>query len=90
MTAAHKSECPAATGQNAEKSTNTREFTPDQKRIASLRARAALAGVVMHGIEGDFGDIIFIFSRWAMTRQLDSIEAAERWLDGVTGAAHDR
>ncbi|MDO8262192.1 MAG: hypothetical protein Q7T21_03095 [Gallionella sp.] len=88
MIAAQKSECPAATGQNAEKSTNTREFTPDQKRLATLRARAAMAGVVLHAIEGDCGEMIYIFSRWSMTRQLESIESAERWLDGVTGVKH--
>lgn len=60
----------------------------DKKRLANLRARAALVGVVLHALESDYGEMVYIFSRWAMTRQLDSIEAAERWLDGVTGVNH--
>ena len=55
------------------------------KRVSTLRARAALAGVVIHVIEGDSGETLYIFSRWELCRQLDSIEAAERWLDAMTG-----
>lgn len=74
------------TSEAAQQTTHA-EFTPE-KRLSNLRARAALDGVVLHAIEGDFGATIFIFSKWAMTRQLDSIEAAERWLAGVTGVNH--
>ena len=61
------------------------QFTPLQARIANLRTRAALAKTVLHVIESD-GATIFIFSRWGMCRQVETIDAAERWLDGVTGA----
>lgn len=52
------------------------------KRVFTLRARAALAGVVLHVIEGEN---LYIFNRWALCRQLESIESAERWLDAVLG-----
>lgn len=55
------------------------------KRVSTLRAKAALAGVVIHVIEGDSGETLYIFSRWELCRQLDSIESAERWLDAMTG-----
>lgn len=55
------------------------------KRFATLRARAALSGVTLYAIEGDFGKTIYVVSRWALTKQLDSMDAAEAWLDQVTG-----
>ncbi|MCB2001695.1 MAG: hypothetical protein KDH18_03345 [Rhodoferax sp.] len=30
---------------------------------------------------------VYIVSRWAMCRQLDSLEAVEQWLEMVTGKA---
>lgn len=77
---------PGGNRANADQNTiNAADFTPDQKRLATLRARAALAGVVLHDIEGDFGKTIYIVSRWALTRELDSLDAAEAWLKKVTG-----
>jgi hypothetical protein len=70
---------------NAEKYATTRNCE-HIKRISTLRARAALHGVVVNVIEDDRGGALYIFSRWALCRQLDSIDAAERWLDAVVGA----
>jgi hypothetical protein len=85
MTAAHKSESPAATGLCADQNTHATDFTPDQKRLATLRAKAALTGHVLHAIEGDNGQTLYIFSKWAQVRQLENIERAETWLAHVTG-----
>ena len=61
--------------------------TADQhrKRVATAQARAALAGVVLHDIEGDDGRPLYIASRWALTRSFSEIEDVERWLDHVCG-----
>lgn len=69
-----------------QKTIHAADFTPDQKRLATLSARAALAGVVLYIIEGDFGKTVYIVSRWNLTRQLDSLDAVQAWLDQVTGA----
>lgn len=69
--------------------TTQREFTPDQKRVATLRARAAEAGVQLHVFDDeDTGKTFYLVSRWNMTRQLESIDAAEAWFDLVTGVKH--
>ena len=61
---------------------------PDyQKRLATLRARAALAGVTLHAIDNDYGKIIYIVSKWAMTRELPDLDSLESWLRRVGGAA---
>ena len=63
-----------------------RQFTPDQQRLATLRARAAMANVQFHCFDDECtGATIYVVSRWAMTRQLESLDAAEKWLDLVTG-----
>ena len=59
--------------------------TVDRKRLATLCARAALAGVTLHHIEGDFVPSVFVVSRWALTREFTDLDAVERWLDLVTG-----
>lgn len=60
----------------------------EAKRLATLAARAALRGVVVHEIQGDFGPQI-IASRWALTRSFDGparLDAIEGWLDRVDRA----
>ncbi len=57
----------------------------EQKRLATLTARAALAGVILHHTEGDFVPHLFIVSRWALTREFTDLDAVDRWLDLVTG-----
>lgn len=62
-------------------------LTPaEQKRLTTLTARAALAGVILHHTQGDFVPHLFIVSRWALTREFTDLDAVERWLDLVTGA----
>lgn len=59
----------------------------DQKRFATLRAAAALAGITLLQIEGDLQPVVYIGTRWAMTRQLDSLDEVASWLSRVTGRA---
>ena len=57
----------------------------DSKRFATVQASAAMRGVTIHCIDGDFGRPVYIASRWAMTKQLDTLEEVEAWLLRVTG-----
>ena len=57
------------------------------KRFATLRATAALSGVTLFCIEGDLQPVVYIATRWAMTKQLDSLDDAASWLARVTGKA---
>ena len=91
MSAPQISECPLAGGQIADKNTNTQIVVdaekignPD-KELATLRARAALAGVVLYAATDDHGRAVYVVSRWALTRHLDSLKAVADWLDRVTG-----
>jgi len=55
--------------------------------LANIRARAALAGVQIHVFDDECtGKTIFVVSRWAMTRQLESLHALEEWLSMVLGS----
>jgi len=88
----HKSECPAATGQSANQNTNAAIVPPaakicdlQAKRLATLKARFALAGITLCAIENDHGETVYIVSRWALTRELESLDAVEAWLTQVTG-----
>lgn len=83
---AHKSEWPAGTGQSAKQTTQHRDSRPDQQRIANIRARAGMANVQFHVFDDECtGQTVFMVSRWAMTRQLESLDAAEKWLNLVCG-----
>ena len=50
------------------------------KEIATLKARAALVGVEMHVIEGDRGTLVFVMTKWSLTRQLSTVEEVETFL----------
>lgn len=58
------------------------------KTFSTLQARAALQGITLHRIEGDFGRPVYIATRWAMTKQLDGLGEVEIWLDEVVGGAN--
>lgn len=53
------------------------------KRIATVRARVALLGGVLHVVESDCGRPVFIVSRWCLTKELPDIETVEAWLARV-------
>lgn len=56
-----------------------------EKKVATLKARCALAGVVLIESTDDRDRPVYIVSRWAMCKQLDSLGAVEQWLERVTG-----
>lgn len=58
----------------------------DAKRLATLVARAAMAGVTVHRIESDFGGEEFIATKWALTKSFSSMDALQAWMDRVSGA----
>lgn len=53
------------------------------KRFATLQARAALAGITFHRLEGDFGHLVYVATRGAMTCHFDDLDDVADWLDGV-------
>jgi hypothetical protein len=57
----------------------------DHKRFAAAQAIAALNGMTLHCIDGDFVHPIYIASRWAMTKQLETLDEVDAWLLRVTG-----
>ena len=59
--------------------------THDLKRFATLQARAALSGIALHCIEGDLSPVVYIATKWALTRELRDLDAVEQWLDQLTG-----
>ena len=59
------------------------------KRLSTLTARCAFAGVTLYPIENDHGKTVYIVSRWALTRELPDLDAVERWLDKMTGEGHE-
>jgi len=65
--------------------TTHREFTPEQKRLATLTARAAMAGVTLYPIENDHGKTVYVASKWALCCELHDLNAVESWLNVVTG-----
>jgi hypothetical protein len=66
----------------------TPQTPAEEKRLSTLMARAALAGIVVHGLENDHGQPVYIVSHWALTRELDSLDELQEWLERVTGDAH--
>ncbi len=55
------------------------------KEFATLQARCALAEVTLHKLENDHGNVVYIVSRWALTRELADLDAVAAWLDRVLG-----
>jgi hypothetical protein len=58
--------------------------TPD-KAFATLRARAALQGVVLCRTDDERGVERFIVNRWNLTRELPDLAAVEVWLGRLEG-----
>ena len=58
-----------------------------EKQIATLRARAALAGVVLHALEDDHGVLLFVATKWALTRQMGSVDEVEEFLQRIGAPA---
>lgn len=58
------------------------------KRFATLAARLALAGYQLHAVlEADSNVSAYLVSRWNLARELDCIDAVERFADEVASRA---
>lgn len=57
-----------------------------RKQFNTLRARAALNGIVLLETTDDSDKPLYVASRWALTRSFDNLLALSQWLDMVTGA----
>lgn len=57
----------------------------DAKRLATAKARAAMAGVELHAIEDDGGRPLFVCIKWALTASFNDLAEVERWLDRIEG-----
>lgn len=55
------------------------------KIFCTLQARAALAGVVLHQLEGDDGRPLYVATRRVVTRQFCDLNAVGAWLDRIAG-----
>ena len=78
-----KSECPAATGQNAEQTNNAAIFAEndhERKRFATLAARAAIKGHVLQKLGSGY-----LLSRWGHARQFVDLDTAEAMLRRIEG-----
>jgi len=93
MSAAQKSECPAATGQIAEQTKDAQILFPAQeignpgKQFATLQAAFALRG---HRLERTFHGAdtapTFYSERWGVVRHLPTLEDVRRFLAQIGGA----
>ncbi len=57
----------------------------DPKAFATLQAKAALVGVSLVRSTDEHDREVFIASKWAMCRQLDTVEAVEQLLNRMNG-----
>lgn len=55
------------------------------KQLETLRARAALVGVVLVESRNDKEQPVYVGTREALTQELASLEAVSAWLDRVAG-----
>lgn len=81
---APKARTPPARGANAEDDTDAAivaEGTAPRKALATLAARASLAGYELHELAG--GELLL--TRWGRSRGLADVHAVGRFLDQVTG-----
>ena len=89
-----KSECPAATGQNAEQSTDNANLPSAEylsnykKRFPTLQAKFALKGHALQKITNpDNGSISYLVSNWGQSRAFSNCADLSAFLDLIGGAA---
>jgi hypothetical protein len=86
-----KSEGPLAGGPNAEQEKNddadSRTAHADDKRFATLRAQAAIAGHELRREPSGDSAWLYVIRRWGLRRELASLDDLAAWLDRVTGVA---
>ena len=60
------------------------------KQVENVRAECALAGVALVPSRDERGQTVYIVSRWALTKELQDLNAVRAWLARVTGSDHAR
>ncbi len=60
-------------------------MSADLKRFANAQALLALAGVVLHRLEGDNGRPIYIATEGPYTKQMDDLDQVDRFVTLRTG-----
>lgn len=90
MSAAHKSESPGATGQNANLKTDAASLPTAQnliKQIATIQAQFALLGHTLQTSKrADDGRVTYTVSRWDQSRCFTSTLALQAFLAQIGGA----
>jgi len=94
MVGPHKSECPAATGQNADLNTHSGIVARDQdsdncnKRFATLQAEFALRGHTLEiSYRADDRHPTFWVSRWGQARAFSTQHGVRAFLTQIEGGA---
>lgn len=59
----------------------------DAKRLATLKARAALAGVMVLDSKDETGRPEWVATRWALTKAFSSLDELAAWLDRIGAPA---
>lgn len=59
--------------------------TDQRKRLETLKAIAALHGVVVHELKDDVGNPEYITTKWHLTKSHSSLDGLDDWLTMVTG-----
>ncbi len=57
----------------------------DAKRLATAKARAAMAGVELHSVQDDAGRPLYVCVKWALTASFTDLTDVEEWLGRVEG-----
>lgn len=58
---------------------------PADKRVATLRARCALRGVVLSVLSDDCGQPEYIVTQGAWTRAFSRVDELSAWVDRIEG-----
>lgn len=89
MSRPHESEGPLAGGPNAEQGkndgTDSRTAHADDKRFATLRAQAAIAGHELRREPVGCSASLYVIRRWGLRRELASLDEVQRWIEQATG-----
>lgn len=61
------------------------QLTLDMKRLATLRARAAIQGVELHVSSDDLGRPLFVGCKWALCRHMSTLDEVAEWVSRIDG-----
>lgn len=90
MSAAHKSECPAATGQDAKQITDSAIVAPNretEKSFATMAAQFALKGhTLQRSYRADDGRVTYLVGRWGQCRAFGHWHDVQAFLTQTGGA----